>query len=330
MNAFAPLLSTYLAIVFAYWFYAIGSQPRRFHFLRIAVGSMVLTLAYAALLALFYFYRPAPASIKQVLFNGIAYERDIRTKPRPLAIHIVRIQLGTPGVSFLVTPPDGKSGVLRAATTSQFLMRHHVQLAVNGDFLLPWWSDGPDDFYPHEQDPVDAVGIGIGNGVVYGYGQTPRTMLVFGGDGKAAILSIPGPGLPLPTVKQAISGKTLLVDGGKRTAAASADSQSKVLHPRVAAALNKGGDILLLMVVDGRQPGYSEGVLLSELADLLIEHGADRAMNLDGGGSSTLVIENDDGEAEQLNCPIHTRIPRRERPVANHLGVFALPRILPP
>jgi exopolysaccharide biosynthesis protein len=79
-----------------------------------------------------------------------------------------------------------------------------------------------------------------------------------------------------------------------------------------------------LIVVDGRQPNYSEGVTLPELTQIVIEHGGDAALNLDGGGSSTLVVEGPKGEPAVLNSPVHGRIPPgRERPVANHLGVFA-------
>ena len=45
-------------------------------------------------------------------------------------------------------------------------------------------------------------------------------------------------------------------------------------------------------------------------------------MNLDGGGSSTLVVEGPDGEPRVLNSPIDNYIPGRERPVANHLGIL--------
>jgi exopolysaccharide biosynthesis protein len=45
-------------------------------------------------------------------------------------------------------------------------------------------------------------------------------------------------------------------------------------------------------------------------------------MSLDGGGSSTMVIEGDDGEPKILNSPIDQYIPGRERPVANHLGIY--------
>lgn len=62
-------------------------------------------------------------------------------------------------------------------------------------------------------------------------------------------------------------------------------------HPRTAIAKLKSGQILLL-TVDGRQPGESIGMSLTMLADLLLEFGAIEAINLDGGGSTTMVIKN--------------------------------------
>jgi len=63
---------------------------------------------------------------------------------------------------------------------------------------------------------------------------------------------------------------------------------------------------------------------LAELAHVILEHGGYDALNLDGGGSSALVVEGADGRPRLLNSPIHGRVPPgRERPVANHLGVFA-------
>jgi exopolysaccharide biosynthesis protein len=60
-------------------------------------------------------------------------------------------------------------------------------------------------------------------------------------------------------------------------------------HPRSAvASLNDGR--VILAVVDGRQPA-SVGMSLEELARLLLEHGATNAMNLDGGGSTAMVVQ---------------------------------------
>jgi hypothetical protein len=59
-------------------------------------------------------------------------------------------------------------------------------------------------------------------------------------------------------------------------------------HPRTAVGWN--AQRLLLVVVDGRQPAWSVGMTLAELAALFIRLGATDAINLDGGGSSAMVI----------------------------------------
>lgn len=63
----------------------------------------------------------------------------------------------------------------------------------------------------------------------------------------------------------------------------------KTLHPRTAVAKLKDGKFLMV-TVDGRQPGTSVGVNLQELAEMLLELGAIDAMNLDGGGSTTMFV----------------------------------------
>ncbi len=60
-------------------------------------------------------------------------------------------------------------------------------------------------------------------------------------------------------------------------------------HPRTAAGIRTDGRILLV-TVDGRQPERSVGMTIAELAALLIELGAVEAINMDGGGSTTMVV----------------------------------------
>ena len=60
-------------------------------------------------------------------------------------------------------------------------------------------------------------------------------------------------------------------------------------EPRTALGYNT--DTLFLVVADGRQPKYSTGLTLYELASILIELGATEAINLDGGSSSTFVVK---------------------------------------
>ena len=70
---------------------------------------------------------------------------------------------------------------------------------------------------------------------------------------------------------------------------------------------------LLIVTVNGRQPGVSVGMTLEELAELMIELGAVDAMNLDGGGSTTMVIRD-----RVLNIPSDGT----ERPVSNAIVII--------
>jgi hypothetical protein len=84
-------------------------------------------------------------------------------------------------------------------------------------------------------------------------------------------------------------------------------------HPRTAIARCKDGRMLLL-VVDGRQPGHSTGMSLPALAELLLEFGAIDAINLDGGGSTTMFL---DGKV--VNKPSDAS---GERPVGDAILIF--------
>jgi hypothetical protein len=89
-------------------------------------------------------------------------------------------------------------------------------------------------------------------------------------------------------------------------------------HPLV--ALSADRRTAWMVVVDGRQPFWSHGATLQELAGIFRRLGAADAINLDGGGSTTMAVAGPAG-ARVVNSPVHTGIPGRERPVANHLGV---------
>jgi exopolysaccharide biosynthesis protein len=89
------------------------------------------------------------------------------------------------------------------------------------------------------------------------------------------------------------------------------------LHPRTALARLDSGKILLV-TVDGRQPGISVGMSLQTLAELLLEFGAVEAINLDGGGSTTMVVHN-----KIVNKPSDQT---GERPVSDAILVFSKPK----
>ena len=95
---------------------------------------------------------------------------------------------------------------------------------------------------------------------------------------------------------------------------------SNTVDPRTAVGLDKKGQNLILVTVDGRET--SAGATFPELAELLISFGAYTAMSLDGGGSSTMVVQGPDGKPHVVNLPIDSNVPGQERAVANHLGIY--------
>jgi hypothetical protein len=128
-------------------------------------------------------------------------------------------------------------------------------------------------------------------------------------------------------ISDAIGGGPVLVRDGKavfRANEAFTPSQMAPRAPRTAIGQRADGRILMV-VVDGRQPGFSVGMTNFELALALARLGAVRAMALDGGGSSAVAFE-----GSVLNAPSDGR----ERPISTALmlqyfGVFAPPPLEP-
>lgn len=120
-------------------------------------------------------------------------------------------------------------------------------------------------------------------------------------------------------VQDAVSaGPMLLHDGARRVTDDEEvffGSAIPNVHPRTAAGRTADGRLLLL-VVDGRQP-VSRGVDLGQLAHIMEDIGAVDALNLDGGGSSALVVN-----GTLLNRPAGTSV---EREVMSALVTFCSP-----
>lgn len=97
----------------------------------------------------------------------------------------------------------------------------------------------------------------------------------------------------------------LLVKDSKVNISMSTSSEfAKTRAPRTAVAVDSTGTKVFLVTVDGRQSGYSNGTSLADLASYLISQGASAAINLDGGGSTTMVVRNPGGYSPRLvNSP---------------------------
>lgn len=292
---------------------------------RVLVATAIALLGVPGLLLLLYgglhLIRPARTDTQEVLFQGISYKRIARETPRPLMIHVVTVDLTAPGIKMLVTPgkPNGKNEIV-ARTTSEFVKEFNLQLAINGSFFYPCYQHGPIDYYPYSGDPVNVLGQSISNGSIYSPTDKGWAVLCIGANNRAQISQENCQ----KDTNQAIAGREIFIENGKPVILGNISDKNE-LFPRTAVAIDDRGEKMWLIIVDGRQHLYSEGVTMSELTDIVMEFGAHKALNLDGGGSTTLAAAGFGGPYS-LNSPFHTRIPMRQRPIANHLGFYALPK----
>lgn len=290
----------------------IGRPPRRLLFV---VSIIVLVIAGTGLLFR-QRHKPAPPAGTETLSDGILLERVVQTVPRPLVWSVMRVDLQTSGLRFLVTPLDRQTGrPLGARTTSDFLAEVGAQVAVNGDFFYPFRARNRWDYYPHKGDPVNVEGRACSQGKWYpGSEERTRFPALFLTQENRAFIGLKPPKNFTPY--NVVSGNLLFLEHGKLTVPPGGE-----LQPRTAAGLSADGRFLWLLVADGRQKRYSEGATEEETAQFLQKRGAATVLNLDGGGSATLVMQRSN-RIEVLNRPIHVGIPGRERPVANHLAIF--------
>ncbi|NJL23330.1 MAG: phosphodiester glycosidase family protein [Leptolyngbyaceae cyanobacterium SM1_3_5] len=283
---------------------------------KLAAIAIVLLLPFV-LYASWCGQRPPQTNETRLLFPGISYQREFRSDPRPMMIHIVSIDLTAPGVRVFVTPgnptPDRTETI--AQTTAEFLHEFDLQLAVNASFFFPFREETPWDFYPHSGDRVSTIGQTIAQGNSYSDPEPGWPILCFADD-RAQIVEADCP----PNTTDAVAGSEILLANGRSIVADS--DQPDPPYARMVVAIAPSGQQIWLIAIDGKQPLYSEGATLAEVAAIALALGADRAINLDGGGSTTLAVRTDQ-KVTILNAPIHTKLPMRQRPIANHIGFAA-------
>jgi hypothetical protein len=159
-----------------------------------------------------------------------------------------------------------------------------------------------------------------------GRGPIPAgTTILLGRDGGADALAALRPGDPVEVtyrarpsddraVATAIGGNRVLVRAGVPQ-----DIGDVTPEPRTAVGFSADGKKMIMLTVDGRQAD-SRGVTLTELGRLMASLGAHDALNLDGGGSSTLVAREPGAPAVRVeNAPSDGS----ERAVPNGLAIYA-------
>ena len=229
----------------------------------------------ATLLSLALLASPAAAQSSDLWSEpqpGVRYlDRHARG---PVRVHALLVDLRADGVRLAASPYEQRwSTVSDAAHTQRFAA------AINGGF---WGA---------MQRPC---GLAAGGGALWPTSSVDPELgsLVIDRRGRARIRA---PGEPLDEraledVSEAVSGRPLLLDAGEiATDALATFPTSTQRAPRTAVGLDANRRLAILVVVDGRQR-ESRGMTLYELAALMQELGAERALNLDGGGSSEMWV----------------------------------------
>lgn len=195
------------------------------------------------------------------------------------------------------------SGVNRERKTDELILytpEFHRTTLTNGDGLeifveggkVFWIADGKGSgFIPDNGFVLSASGkarekllgqVKIGESVAVGTRSFPYKF------GSADAEKLPA----VKTVEDFVGGVPQLIKNGKIDITWQAEKTSKAFvethHPRTAVAKLKDGKFLMA-AIDGRSE-ESGGISLPDLAALLVEFGATDAMNLDGGGSTTMFL----------------------------------------
>ena len=225
-------------------------------------------------------------------YPGIRYMSD--TRPGPVEVRAVEVDLCAAGVSFRATKDSEKS-----RTTSSFGSMVGAQVAINGDFYT--WSPS-----------LTTIGMAMGDGELWS-NDTPDWGFVAFGDENVEI-SPPGVHVPNPPgwMEDVVGGNIMVLQDGVVTGDTGTFCTDR--HPRTVAGLSEDGTTLYLAVADGRSQA-SIGMTCAELGQFMDELGARDALNLDGGGSTTMWREG----VGVVNSPSGGS----ERSVANHLAVHA-------
>jgi exopolysaccharide biosynthesis protein len=235
-----------------------------------------------------------------------------------MRLFIATIDLASPGLRVRVSPggpdPDGPGAwetTLMAPT--RIAARDGFDLTVNGDFFdIPPSSEtmGLPSYNPGVW--ANVIGPAVSAGNAWSRSSKKRPCLIVRGQGRVSIEQI---AKPPADAREVIAGNVMLVlDGHVVT------HKNQAKHPRTVVGLNSKGTRLVILVVDGRRPGEASGMSYEQLAREMIRLGCKTAINLDGGGSSVMVLRDPATRRWRvLNQPSDGQ----ERPVANVLGIKA-------
>ncbi len=232
--------------------------------------------------------------------DGVTMTR--RTTATPWVIHLLKVDLTTPGVHLGST-----TSAERQRTTSSFAKLVGAAAATNGDFF--------------SYSTYGVVGLAAGGGAAWAdtKDSSLSANLAFDDHGRVEFHDASQVLKFDPTwMRGVVSGHPQVVNAGVAiTANPGNQAACTTRNPRTSAGMSQDGKTLFLMVVDGRSSA-SAGMTCVEVAAEMKSFGAYDAVNFDGGGSTTMYLRG--------TGIVNTPSDGAERTVGNHLGIFA-PRL---
>ncbi len=243
---------------------------------------------------------------------GLTYDLRVLDDPRPNRIHVLRVDLSqgkTRLVVVLADDPDGDGPAEAALTNPLKLAQDQSVLAfVNTN---PWQgfpdTTGKTNNKWYEGQPVDIFGLAASGGRLRSPALPSGLSVWTDAFGQVSLGVAPAQ----TSVVEGMAGFSQILK--ERIIVAPPESPQ---HPRTAIGIDQKGETLWLVVVDGRQENYSEGVSTHELAGIMRDLGCWHAANMDGGGSSIMGSVTSDGQLQIINSPSDWwRSPTKIRPL---------------
>ena len=231
--------------------------------------------------------------------------------------YVMQINLSAPGVSFTTspgaagdTPNAGTGNEVITQTTSQFMSATGVQVAMNaGYFSCPCVTNASNAEY------ID--GLAVSNGNLVSSDQSGYVDLLLTAKNQASLAT--GGSANLSGIYNAVAGSGYAVQNGVNVGT-QINSSSTSEDPRAMIGLSQNGQYMYLVTVDS---GASDGAGLNgtQLGALALDLGLYNAINMDGGGSTSMVVQGANGKPNVLENPYTGA----ERYDGNSIGVYAQP-----
>ncbi len=217
-----------------------------------------------------------------VIANGVTYSeiKYVDSHGLPVLAYLVKVEDGADRI--MMGMEDNGTAVTNAKAT--------VLDAINAAE-----ADGIDivaginaDFFHIESD-YSPVGLCVKDGVILKQNTETKPWIAVMKDGTLDCGIAGEARSKITNMKHGFGASHVMLKGGIVYQDGVGDSFGMIRHPRTAMGYDGEGNVYLL-VVDGRRPNLSNGASLLDLTIMLREYGATNAVNLDGGGSSTMII----------------------------------------